>query len=79
MGFLFIPQQRGKKILSESAWAPLNLYKDTRGSSGYLLLWLDFPLRPVLQVVFVKQQALSLADIPTSILIQVDTKNFSIA
>lgn len=73
VAFLFNFQQEGKKTLPESAWASPSWCKEIGESPDDLLLWLNFPPRPVLQVAFLKQQARRLAEIPSSILVQADT------
>lgn len=72
IAFLLILQPGGKKSLSESAWASLNSCR-MQESNQTIYYSLKFPPRPVLQVLFLKLQALRLTDIPSSILTQTDT------
>lgn len=72
IAFLLILQPAGKKTLSESTWASLSSSR-MQESDQTIYYCLNSPSRPVLQVVFLKLQALRLADIPSSILTQADT------
>ena len=75
--FVFSLQPEGKKTLSESAWASLNWYKDTEEESEDLILWSNSPSRPVLQVVFLKQQALRLIQVDTTPALSVNQSKIS--